>query len=386
MSAPREHDNECLLTTDGEIAAINLESARRRSWSRFFQDPLREGIAETVVEHEQLTAEFAGDVCAFDRLQYLINCLVDAGATSMRTAMIQAQLASMTHRFADARRLLARAALARTQPDDVNRLLLNIDQACGANLGSVIDGRRLAASNPGRTEDLVALGSLLADLHEFDEADRVYRQALQVYRDVSPFPLARAYFQLGLLWGELVPEPRLGKAEGWYRKAIACLPSFTKARVHLAEICSSSGRPDQAEALLIPAVPSGDPEVLWRLADVLVAQKRYAEAEAQMDAARSGFEALLNRHLVAFADHGAAFYAGSGNNWRRALDLARVNVANRPTLRAFEQAHDIAISAGDAAAASELLADAALRWGSSPAFRSSHLAKESPEKRQGAAT
>jgi hypothetical protein len=30
-----------LQTTDGEIAVINLESARRRAWNRFFADPLR---------------------------------------------------------------------------------------------------------------------------------------------------------------------------------------------------------------------------------------------------------------------------------------------------------------------------------------------------------
>lgn len=377
MSAPRELDNDCLLTTDGAIAVINLESARRRSWSRFFQDPLREGSAETVVEHEQLTAEFVGDLSAFDRLGYLISHLVEADATSMRTALIQAQIASMMHRFADARRFLARADLARAQPADVNRLALNIDQACGANVGGVLDGRRRAARNSGRIEDLVALGALLADLREFDEADRTYRQALLIYRDVSPFPLARAYFQLGMLWGELVPEPQVAKAEGWYRKAIGCLPGHTKARVHLAEICSSSGRPDQAEVLLMPSVPSGDPEVLWRLADALVAQNRYAEAEAKMNAARSGFESLLERHLLAFADHGAEFYAGNGNNWPRALELARINVANRPTLRAFELAHDIAVTAGDLQAASELITEAALQWGSTAAFRSSQLAKGS---------
>jgi hypothetical protein len=33
-----------LQTTDGEIAVINLESARRRLWNRFFADPLREGV------------------------------------------------------------------------------------------------------------------------------------------------------------------------------------------------------------------------------------------------------------------------------------------------------------------------------------------------------
>ena len=39
----------------------------------------------------------------------------------------------------------------------------------------------------------------------------------------------------------------------------------SKARVHLAEIYSSSGRAGDAEALLIPAISSGDPEVRWRL-------------------------------------------------------------------------------------------------------------------------
>ena len=50
-------DSECFQTTDGEIAVINLNSARLRSWSRFYQDPQRPGAAETVLEHEQLTAQ-----------------------------------------------------------------------------------------------------------------------------------------------------------------------------------------------------------------------------------------------------------------------------------------------------------------------------------------
>ena len=46
----------------------------------------------------------------------------------------------------------------------------------------------------------------------------------------------------------------------------------------------------------------------------------------------------------------------------RALELARINVANRPTLRAFEQAHDVAVNAGDMEAASQILAEATMRW------------------------
>ena len=101
-----------------------------------------------------------------------------------------------------------------------------------------------------------------------------------------------------------------------------------------------------------------------------------------MHAAQTGFEALLERHLLAFADHGAEFYAGSGDDPRRALDLARVNVANRPTLRAFEQAHDIAVNAGDREAASQILAEATMRWESATAFRSSRLAKSYSEERR----
>ena len=162
--------------------------------------------------------------------------------------------------------------------------------------------------------------------------------------------------------------PQTARVARWYRTAIDCLPSYTKARVHLAEIYSSSDRASDAEALLIPAISSGDPEVRWRLADVLASQKRYAEAEVHMQAAQFGFEALLQRHLLAFADHGAEFYAGSGNNRRRAIDLARVNLANRPTLRAFEQAHDIAVNAGDREVASQILAEARRDGGAPPLF------------------
>ena len=372
-----------LQMTDGEIAVLNLESARRRSWHRFVADPLREGVAETVVEHERLTAQFVGDVQALDRLKTLVGHLDQVEASSARTALIRAQVASMMHRFADGRHFLAQAAIRGALSADVNRVLLNLDQACGANLGKVLGERRETARKSGRTDDLIALGALLADLREFTDADRIYEQALQVYRDVSPFPVAWVCFQRGMLWGELVPEPEIDRAALWYRAAIGCLPSYTKARVHLAEIYSSSGRASDAEALLIPAISSGDPEVRWRLADVLASQKRYAEADVHMQAAQVGFEVLLERHLLAFADHGAEFYTGSGRNWRRALDLARVNMKNRPTQRAFEQAHSIATNAGDMEAASQILAEAMMQWGSATPFRSSSLAKSHSEEWEG---
>ena len=328
--------------TDGEIAAVNLESARRGAWARFARDPRLPGGAEAVLDYERLAAQFLGDLDALDRLEALASQFAQVD-DSFRAALVQAEAASTAHRFADAWGHLALAALLEGPSEAIERHALTIDQACGVNLDAVLAARRRIAAASGRLEDLVPYGAVLADLERFAESDTAYRQALQSYDDVSPFPLAWVCFQLGMLWGELVPVPDPEHAALWYRRAIAYLPGYVKARVHLAEICASQGRPAEAEQLLLPALGSGDPEVRWRLADVLIAQERFEEAAAQLDAARRGFDDLLRKHLLAFADHAAEFYAGSGNDVPRALELARANVANRPTRRAVAQARAIAL-------------------------------------------
>jgi tetratricopeptide (TPR) repeat protein len=331
--------------TDGEIAAINLESARRRAWARFAQDAHLPGIAEAVVDNERLAAQFLGDLDALDRLEVLASQFARLDNSS-RAALVQAGVASTTHRFADARDHLARAVLMGGPREEIDRHSLSIDQACGVDPDAVLAARGRIAMESGRLEDLVPLGAVLADLERFADADAVYQQALYSHGDVSPFPLAWACFQLGMLWGELVPVPDRKLAALWYRRAIGYCPGYVKARVHLAEIYASQDQAGDAEAILLPALSSRDPEVRWRFADVLIAQDRFEEAETLLDAARLGFNDLLGKHLFAFADHAAEFYAGSGNDRRRALQLARANVANRPTRLAFKQAHAIAMKGG----------------------------------------
>jgi tetratricopeptide (TPR) repeat protein len=328
------------IATDGEIAAINLDSARRSAWARFAREPRLAGLAESIVDYERLVTQFLGDLDALDRLGALACQFANADDTS-RVALVRAEVASMGHRFAEARSQLEQAAEKGGAGDVVERHKLAIDQACGLDLEAVLAARRRIAAASGRLEDLVPLGAVLADLERFDEADTVYRQALDSYDDVSPFPLAWVCFQLGMLWGELVPVPEPNRAALWYRRAIAYLPGYVKARVHLAEIYTGQDHTGDAEALLLPALGSGDPEVSWRLAELLIAQERLEDAEAHLEASRARFEELLGRHLLAFADHAAEFYAGSGNDRRRALELAQTNVANRPTHRAVKQVQEI---------------------------------------------
>ena len=104
------------------------------------------------------------------------------------------------------------------------------------------------------------------------------------------------------------------------------------------------------------------------------AQGRSVEAEAQRNAARSAFEDLLARRPLAFADHAAEFYLSIGADPARAYDLARLNLNNRPTLRAFELAYVAAVRSGEESFASELIARARAKFVSTDAFSHSPLA------------
>ncbi len=363
------------MATDGHIAVVNLESARQASWHRFWRDPQQTLVAELIVEQEQLTAQFTGDMEAFDRMETLARALGRAEPSQGGHALlVRAQIDCSMHRFADARAGLRSALAEGTARDAIDRLALVIDQATGTDLDAVLAARRERVQRSGQWGECIPLAALLADLGDYGEAEEVYLHGLRTYPDVSPFALATVCFQIGVLWGECVDTPRPALAARWYRSAIDYVPCFVKARVHLAELLLADGRSANARDLLLPALASGDPEVSWRLGDAARAAGDEAEAATHLQVARSGFEALLARHPLAFADHGAEFYAGSGDDPARAYELARINLANRTTLRAFEQAHATALDAGQARAASRLREDAARRWGNVRAFQHSSLA------------
>jgi tetratricopeptide (TPR) repeat protein len=279
----------------------------------------------------------------------------------------------MTHQFDQARQHLGQASERGAPAQETRRLALSVDQATGKNLDEVLAARQQIADETHSVADLVPLAALLADLGDFAAAERTYHQAIAAVHDVSPFPFALACFELGRLWGECVPEPQPNLAAEWYEQAIKYVPGYVMARVHLAEVHLQRSQPEDAEATLQPAIPSAHPEVYWRLAEALRAKSRSADADKHLRFAGSRFEDLVRRHPLAFADHAAEFYVDSGDDHPRAMELARLNLANRPTLRAFELTYRTTIAAGYPT--SELLAAASKRWGHTAAFRDSLLSR-----------
>ncbi len=374
MSAPATSVTP-LPVTSGDLAVNNLTSSLDATWSVWRRWPERPGIAERIVAEEQLRGQFCGDITVLDRLGVLAEGLTDSMAGRAESHLLLAQIAAAGHRFSIARSHLREAQAAGVP--DVDRARLAIGQACGDDLGAVLEERKCRVTVNPRLEELVPLGALLADLGQFELADETFQSALNAFDDVSPFGPAWVCFQLGLLWGETVPVPQQERAASWYEAALAYVPDYLTARIHLAEIRLARSNAADAERLLRPAAEAGHPEALWRLADV-AAHRDDSEAVALIGRAAREFEALLARHELAFADHAAEFYLAAGANPTRALTLAIVNLENRPTLRAFNLAHEAASASEQSALASALAREARVAWSHLPHFGCSSVARDLP--------
>ncbi len=282
-----------------------------------------------------------------DRLTDLVRRALKENPRESRALVLAARVAASQHRFGEASVHLDQAASLGARPQDLEPIRLSLWHATGARLDETLAARRKAAEAKPSLSNLALLATTFIEIGKFEDADDAFGKALLANRDVSPFPAAWVCFERGVLWGERATKPDRGRARYWYEQAIALVPDYTQARVHLAELLILDGDLVRAESLLGPSLMASDPEGAWRLADVLAARGNHEDANRLRLAAKTRYERLLGNYELAFADHAAEFYLGIGNEPARALALARRNLANRATARAFALAHSAAVRAGD---------------------------------------
>lgn len=304
-------------TTSSAIAIANLNQQIRQAGSEA-------GVEELLL----VRSRFLGDYDALDRA----STLGESRFTTAKQLLLRARTRAAVHRFADALVDVDVAQQLGAKPDEISALRASIFVAIGRGSEVIPQLQKNLLRHPefaSRSALAVAYGAV----GRLDDADRLYAEALSSLDTTLPFPYAWIYFARGLMWSEQGGDQV--RAEALYRKALAYLPEFVTASIHLAEIEALTDRTESAIARLENVVQSSsEPEAL-ALLGVLHVRAGYPKRGFQEIAdARTRYESLLARHPLAFADHGAEFYLGSGGDPARAWVLAQENLASRQTARA----------------------------------------------------
>jgi tetratricopeptide (TPR) repeat protein len=343
-------------TTDGGVALRNLSAQIEEQLRQLDKRPKDSALRAAAVGNLLARTQFTGTYRDFDVVQLLVGDYVEQTPDQAEGYALRASYFGATHLFSSALgiwRVLRSAAV---------RAVRSAPRFEIATAGDLIWAKHVRQTAAERAPTFKTVGDWAvaeAALGEFAKADELFQQALSLYRDVSPFPVAWIMFQRGVMWAERANRPEL--AAPLYRESVYRLPGFVAANVHLAELEWGSGDQESALARLRElARHTEEPEPSAVLAKFLN-EAGSPEATAYAERARSLYEALLQDYPEAFWDHAAEFLMNAGADAPRALELARLNLALRPTGRAYQVAIRASLAANDAEGACELMASAAER-------------------------
>jgi tetratricopeptide (TPR) repeat protein len=340
-------------STDGELALRNLDSQIDARLASVARRPEIFEVRRDAVGLLLSRSHYLGAYDDFVRAGELADEALAMRPNDPIALSMAADVASAVHRFSDvATHLDAAARLG----DDValDRVTLYVSR--GERLDEALAlAEEAVRANPSYGTH-VARASALAALERYEEADEAFLDALETYRDVSPFPLAWVAFQRGVMWAEMADRPELARA--LYEEAVRRVPPYVVANVHLAELEVAAGETDRAIARLEALLPrTADAEPHGVLGELL-ATRDPETARAHVEESRARYERLLDRHFEAFLDHGSEFFASVGQDPARALQLAETNLENRRNARAYIVALEAARAAEDATKLCSIRADA----------------------------
>jgi len=317
------------LTTAGTIAIANLD----HQIAQLRDDA---GVEDLLLARSR----FLGDYDALDRAVSLAERRVRADDDLLRRARTR----SAVHRFSEALDDLAAAEYAGADNDEIAALRTSILVATGHAEEAIPRLEADASAHPGFAS-LGSLATAYAAAGRIADADRLYAAALADLDTTSPFPHAWLSFARGMMWTEQAGDPVRGEA--FYLQALAHLPEFATANIHLAELEAARGDlPSAVTRLRRVVAASSEPEALALLGEFRLRMGDRTDGLRYIAKARRRYASLLARHPLAFADHAAEFYLGPGADAQRAWRLAGQNLANRETARAFHLAINAARAAG----------------------------------------
>jgi len=163
---------------------------------------------------------------------------------------------------------------------------------------------------------------------DFDEAERLYQQALEVHRGKETEPVAWVHLQLGLMD---LDRGRYDEALAHYRAGEALIAGYWLIDEHIAEILTLQGKTAEAKALYTSIIERTDnPEFMDAMAGIAAEAGDTAEAERWTARARAKYEAQLERYPEAAYGHALGHFLEFGDDPARTVELAERNHALRP--------------------------------------------------------
>jgi tetratricopeptide (TPR) repeat protein len=371
-------------TTDGAIALGNLEAqiAAEERLARY--GPLTVSQRAAIVDLLIMRGQFLGRVADYERAETLAEQLVGDAPGDGNAFLARALARTTLHRFTAALADLDEAARLGINSARCAAVRATIFQATGRSDEALVIRQHLAQARPD-IRSLGAEAAARAERGEIDAAERLFVQARQQYRDVSPFPVAWLYFQQGLMW---MREENLERARVAFEAACARLPMYAAAQGHLAIVEAALARRARAMAAFhrwmqegslepvqagsqVPHLDEGaaaasfaravallrqqahrsdDPEYASQLARLLKEAGQLDDAQHWREIAAARYDELMVRHPEAFADHAAEFWLTIGGDMQKGHLLATKNLEIRKTPRAYALVLQAAIATQETAA------------------------------------
>ncbi len=324
-------------TTDGTLAIENFQAQITAYEKMLDGSPRSLPAAKALVGLYGTRAQFMGQLVDYARECALAEKLVREHPEDPAVWPLRAGCRASMHEFAGASADLDEAEKRGARKDELAGARAGIEQALG-HYDAALAIRQKKADDWATISSLGALASLYSERGDTDRAEELFIKAQDKQSDTSPMTLAWLYFQEGLMWQKA---GSLSRARELFEAAHDRLPAFAPATSHLASVLSLTGERARALELLKNLVATtDDPEYVAQLAGLSTG----AERDALIAKARAGYQALVAEHPAAFADHAARFWLDAGDDPKRALELARLNLTNRQTAEAYQLFLDAAFA------------------------------------------
>ncbi|MCA1665691.1 MAG: hypothetical protein LC659_15720, partial [Myxococcales bacterium] len=356
------------------IALNNLEGEFVAAQQMLDKDPRSLGALTALTSLHLMRGQIYGRLAEYDVAAAMAERAVATWPKQPKAWLARAAARSRFHEFDSATADLDRAE--KLGGDDLAVEIMQRRASIQQATGKLTEARpaieRLARMLPS-LQTIGTLATLDVDVGDTQKAEREFTDALDHFREVSPFPLAWLWLQQANMW-EAEGSP--ARASELLTAAHERLPVDVSVTSHLAADEAARGERARAIELLRPIVASSDdPEYAGQLAELLGDS---VEAQQLRSGAASRYEQLLARHPAAFADHAARFFLASRIELPRALQLAERNLRVRQTAAAYALVVEAALANKNSARACSAAAAARKRgaqserlaWLSTTAFAS----------------